>query len=523
MAASQSVIGGAVAVCEYLLFLAVGLAFLQKHIIIPGLPLQSELEVVPVPVGPIGPVVECQVPDTRTPVLPATPPRRPLVRRPLLNSSTSRLGGPRNKIEPQPVTTPVRPSRPGRWIERMSVEGKLVLYSDHTGPDGSLEWTVQFFPRREHWYYLSEYPASPSLNPLLEHLLTFRPFVGKIPGAIMKEICDYIFSTSVVQPEADATSAPLQVPPSKSETPNAHTSTGMREPPTIFSAILPDSVSQALVASSVLDAVKANTNLVDAKVVHIPHPIPPQKPKPSSSLRLCRAKPTKAFPRSLPQHIHSAGRPSIATQHLSVTCITAPEPPLSPEQAAEILLNLQAPLANGAGRVQQHHALRHVADSGMELEKEDGANIAEAANPVGEDDIAGEDRITEEAQFNFRRGGKINTASKQRLQIQDGIMRRGDITQKDTVDMGIDWVKANSVPPADHLILVNSRATIATQPLDVTCNTVPAPQLIDVMEEVNIKLRYGESGEKRNTARKHGRQLQGEEQGDPKPGPSSAN
>ncbi|KIO16050.1 hypothetical protein M407DRAFT_34318 [Tulasnella calospora MUT 4182] len=39
----------------------------------------------------------------------------------------------------------------------MSAEGKLVLYSHSTGPDGSLEWTAQYFPRREYWYYISHY------------------------------------------------------------------------------------------------------------------------------------------------------------------------------------------------------------------------------------------------------------------------------------------------------------------------------------------------------------------------------
>ncbi|KAG9024389.1 hypothetical protein FS837_005385 [Tulasnella sp. UAMH 9824] len=371
--------------------------------------------VVPVPVGPTGPVVECRVPATRIPVPPETRPRRPLVRRPVLKSSISRLGGTNNQIAPQPVTKPVQPPRPGAWIEWMSVEGKLVLYSHHTGPNGSLEWTVQFFPRREHWYYLPQYPASPSLNPLLELLFTFRPFVAKIPGPMMDEVCDRIFSIS----------APL--PPSRPETPDASTLVDMMKPPTTPTLIRPDSASEALVASGSSDTVNVNTNLINANLVHIPHPTPPpQRPKPSSSLRTRRINPTMAFSPPLPQPIYSAGRPSIASQHLSVTCIAAAEPPLSPEQAAEILLNLQPQLVDRAGRAHENRALRRVVDSGMELENEDAVNIAEGANPGGKDDITAEHKITEEAKlkyrdvmeeikFKFRYGG-----NKHRRQMRDG-------------------------------------------------------------------------------------------------------
>ncbi|KAG9040380.1 hypothetical protein FS837_000723 [Tulasnella sp. UAMH 9824] len=189
------------------------MALIRKQRVL-GLPLQSELVVVAIPFRPNGPVIECRVPNTRAPMPPMYPPRRPVIRRPLFNPTIPRLDGPRNNTAPQPVA-PVQPLRPGSWIERVSVEGELVLCSHHTGPGGSLKWTVQYFPRHEHSYYLSQYPTYSSFDPLFQLLLGARPLIIKVPGEIMKELCEFVFSEFKVEGEFDATSIPL--PPSRHE------------------------------------------------------------------------------------------------------------------------------------------------------------------------------------------------------------------------------------------------------------------------------------------------------------------
>ncbi|KIO22990.1 hypothetical protein M407DRAFT_27494 [Tulasnella calospora MUT 4182] len=401
-------VGGVITVCQYLLFLALGLALIQKHII-RGLALHPELVVVPVLVGPAGPVVECRVPNTQAPVPPANPPRRPmvecrvpnaqapvppanpprrpLVRRPLLNPTIARRGGLQQNTAPAPQpVAPVQPPRPGSWIEEMSAEGKLVFYSHSTGPGGSLEYTAQYFPRREYWYYISQYPANPNLDPLMDLLFGFRPFIIKVPGEIMEEVRDYLFSKSVDKPEVDITSVPL--PPSRPESPEGPTQIDMIEVPiAVFTSVRADSGSEAFVASAPSDTANADTNRIGANFVRLPLPTPPpHKANSTCKLQTQHANPTPTLPRPLSQWPYSIGRVSIATPQIArlyVTCSTVPEPLPPPQQAAAIRLNIQPQLAGLATRAELRHPPQHRAGSGAELEKDDRAeaNINEVANP----------------------------------------------------------------------------------------------------------------------------------------------
>ncbi|KIO30328.1 hypothetical protein M407DRAFT_20597, partial [Tulasnella calospora MUT 4182] len=289
---------------------------------------------------------------------------------------------------PQPVA-PVQPPHRGSWIEEMSVEGKLVLCSHSTGPGGSLEWTIQFFPRREYWYYLSQHPANPNLNPRLQLLLDFSPFILKVPGGIMEEALDYLFSKSMAEPAVDPTSVLL--PPSRPESPDGPTQIDMIEvPANIFTPARPDSGSKAFVTSAPSDTAKADTTCIEANFIPLPLRAPaPHKPNSTSHLQNRHTNPTN-FSHTLFQRLYSTARASIATQQIArlhVTCSTVQE---------------------------QCHPPQHRVDSGMKLEKDDRAevNITEMANPAEEGHIAGE----------------------------DGIM------QKDTADPDTDWVKANFAP-----------------------------------------------------------------------------
>ncbi|KIO22988.1 hypothetical protein M407DRAFT_27492 [Tulasnella calospora MUT 4182] len=328
-------IGGVFTVCQYLLFLAVGSALIQKHII-RGLALQSEPEVEPVPVGAAGPVVECRVPNTQAPVPAANPSRRPLVRRPLLNPTIPRLGGLQHNTAPAPQpVAPVQPPHPGSWHEEMSVEGKLVFYSHSTGPGGSLEWTAQYFPRREYWYYISQYAANPTLDPLMDLLLGFRPFIVKVPGEIMEEVFDYLFSKSVVEPEVDATSALL--PPSRPESSDGPTPIDMMDVSThIITQARPDSSSNAFVATALSDTGNTNTTYAEGDFFPLPLRTPAiQRRKSTSHLQTSHTNPT-TFSHPLSQRRHSTGCVSIATQQTELP--TESLTPAGPDSGSEALV-----------------------------------------------------------------------------------------------------------------------------------------------------------------------------------------
>ncbi|KAG9043103.1 hypothetical protein FS837_010032 [Tulasnella sp. UAMH 9824] len=72
--------------------------------------------------------------------------RRLPSRKPTFIPSIQRLGGPQKPAVSQ-LVPPLQPRHPASWIEKFTIEGRLLLYAGSTLPGQPVKWIVQFRPR----------------------------------------------------------------------------------------------------------------------------------------------------------------------------------------------------------------------------------------------------------------------------------------------------------------------------------------------------------------------------------------
>ncbi|KIO20810.1 hypothetical protein M407DRAFT_29564, partial [Tulasnella calospora MUT 4182] len=115
------------------------------------------------------------------------------VKRPTLASCIDRHGGP-PKPAVQEHVLPKRPQNPPGWIEKFTLEGRVLVYSGCPTPNGPAEWVLRFDPRSG--YHLTESGDESSnlqrdmadgylLNIILRGVLIYHPSVVYLPVILL--------------------------------------------------------------------------------------------------------------------------------------------------------------------------------------------------------------------------------------------------------------------------------------------------------------------------------------------------
>ncbi|KIO22669.1 hypothetical protein M407DRAFT_27851 [Tulasnella calospora MUT 4182] len=151
---------------------------------------------------------------------------------PTFASCIDRHGGP-PKPAVQEYVPPKRPHNPPGWIEKFTLEGRVLLYSGAPTPNGPADWVYQFDPRSG--YHLTQSGDESSnrqrdmadghiLNILMHEGLVYHTFIVYVPGIIFdvpREIVKDSNTSAVISNSFDLTSttAATDLPPSRPGTP----------------------------------------------------------------------------------------------------------------------------------------------------------------------------------------------------------------------------------------------------------------------------------------------------------------
>ncbi|KAG9043104.1 hypothetical protein FS837_010033 [Tulasnella sp. UAMH 9824] len=147
-------------------------------------------------------------------------------RKPTFIPSIHRLGGPRKPAASQ-LVPPKQPRHPASWIEKFTIEGRLLLYAGSTAPGQPVKWIVQFRPRSgyhltgqgdESSCHQREFVDGGLLLILLREALAYLPSVIDVPdileefGDAVKQSSDFAVPSASLDLTTTAPSLPSSAP-----------------------------------------------------------------------------------------------------------------------------------------------------------------------------------------------------------------------------------------------------------------------------------------------------------------------